>query len=625
MSLVITSNEIQGTDTVNSQFQKPYSWTNHLNQNLVLPANSEVAVQSLKVNKDGTITISPYHKFYIYFGVKLSSTTNINDTQSDAHIVDLGITEPTDLTVESLADLLTSALNRGLPTPETFGLAECTVVRNSNGTDFQGFKFKFSSRDNNTGDNYIPTNWINLWADTQIGAGSGLTFNSASNTLTPIPNYQTGRRLQYFNQAMATNTPLSLNGGIYEVDLTNASGTAWGVGLRRCQGSAGQPTPIEYDPSISDLGYSYQYNDFAVYAIQDTILGQNQQFKIRVYCSTYSSDRVLDEDLFLTQKEVNYTTGNGSFTSVYNWSTNASNITKILIGVENENVEVVLASATHQYVLVPKTGNFKKLNASNGLVEPIRFPPIRDTCRVLYPTAMLTQNASNNRSLKIDTWGGRPIPNFTYSNANNDWYAFITQNGLQSQYEYNVETVPRLDTNAGQATITQPIYKGLNASGYFEDYDYVMILKPDNELYKGTELANISKLMGFPNVVVLDNASKSGSNLEISEYTSEVAPTLKSTTSLFVRLNNLPVKSYNAGQSRRSQIIYSAPRFSTGTDQSVGALFFECPEKTYVSLDNPNPINLNTLNIDIVNENETLAEDLLGKTVCTLHFREKKR
>lgn len=624
MSLVIASNEIQGTDTVNSQFQKPYSWTNHLNQNLVLPANSEVAVQSLKVNKDGTITISPYHKFYIYFGVKLSSTTSLNDTQSDSHIVDLGIKEPTDLTVEGLADLLTSALNRGVPTPETFGLAECTVVRNSNGTDFQGFKFKFSSRDNNTGDNYIPTNWINLWADTQIGAGSGLTFNSASNTLTPIPNYQTGRRLQYFNQAMATNTPLSLNGGIYEVDLTNASGTAWGVGLRRCQGSAGQPTPIEYDPSITDLGYSYQYNDFAVYAIQDTILGQNQQFKIRVYCSTYSSDRVKDEDLFLTQKEVNYTTGNGSFTSVYNWSTNASNITKILIGVENENVEVVLASATHQYVLVPKTGNFKKLNASNGLVEPIRFPPVRDTCRVLYPTAMLTQNASNNRKLKIELWGGRPIPNFTYSNANNDWYAYISQNGLQSQYEYNVETVPRLDTNAKQATITQPIYKGLNASGYFEDYDYVMILKPDYELYQGTELANIGKLMGFPNVVVLDNASKSGSNLEISEYISEVAPTLKSTTSLFVRLNNLPVKSYNAGQSRRSQIIYSAPRFSTGTDQSVGALFFESPEKTYISLDNPNPINLNTLNIDIVNENETLAEDLLGKTVCTLHFRVKK-
>jgi len=90
-------------------------------------------------------------------------------------------------------------------------------------------------------------------------------------------------------------------------------------------------------------------------------------------------------------------------------------------------------------------------------------------------------------------------------------------------------------------------------------------------------------------------------------------------------LNNLPVKSYNAGQSRRSQIIYSAPRFSTGTDQSVGALFFECPEKTYIALDNPNEINLNTIDLDIVNENETLAEDLLGKSVCVLHFREKEQ
>lgn len=621
MSLVITSNEIQGTDTLTSQFQKPFTWSNHLETSLVIPANSEVAVQSLKVNKDGTITVGAFNKFYVYFGVKLSNTIDLEDTTSTPHIVDLGITQPTDLTVEELALKIKDALDRGAPTPETFGMSDCTVIRNANGTDFQGFKIKFEKRTDGSGLDNKPQNWINLWANTDIGEGAGLTFNSANDRLTPIPNYA-NRRKQYFNYAVGTDTPLALNNGEYEVDLSNATGTAWGVGLRRCQGVSGLPVPEEYDPSQSELGYSYQYQDFCVYAIQDTILGQNQQFKIRAFCSSHDS-AVQDSDLMLTHKEVDYTTGNGSFSGVYNWTTNSSNLNRIRFTVDNEKVKVVMLDTSNKvYTLVNKTGDYKA--EISGITRPIRFPPIRDTCRNLYPTAFITQNSDNDRYLTVNTWGGREITNFKYSNANNDRYAYMVQNNLESQLAFQIESTPALDTSSTQSPLVQPVYKGLNASGQFEDYDFVLVLRRDNASYTGTELANAGEILGFPNVVVLDNGSKSGTNHEIVEFSSEVAPDLKSTTSLFVRLNNLPVRSYNAGQSRRSQVIYSAPRFSTGTDKSTGALFYESPEKTYISLSNPAPINLNTIDIDIVNENETLATDLLGKTVCTLHFREKK-
>jgi hypothetical protein len=620
MSLVIASNEIKGTDTRTSQFQKPYTWSNHMTTSLVIPANSEVAVQSLKVNKDGTITVSNFNKFYVYWGVKLSNTIDLNDTRSAPHLVDLGLTSATDLTVAELATKITDALNRGVPTPETFGLAECSVIRNASGVDFQGFKLKFEMRDDATSIDNKPTNWINPWDGFADGAeGAGLAFNSSNNRLTSIANY-TNRNRQFYNYAMATDTPLALNGGIYEVDLSNAGSTGWGVGLRRSQGY-GIPNPEEYNPAESELGYSYQYQDFAVYAVQDVILGQNQSFKIRAYCSTYDSN-VLDSDMFLTHKEVDYTTGNGSFTGIYSWSTNASNIDKIKFVVSNENVKVSLFSGATEYVLVNTTGDYKA--TVNGITRPIRYPPIRDTCRCLYPTAFLRPNVANDVYLTINTWGGRDITNFVYSGENNDWWANMVLNNLTSQLGFEVESTPALDTRPLQSPLVQPTYKGINASGMPEDYDFVLVVQPDNVLYTGTELANAHRLLGFNNMIVVDNASKSGTNLEISEFNSADVPRLKSTSSLFVRLNNLPVRSFNAGQGRRSQIIYSAPRFATGTDQQVGALFFESPEKTYISINNSAPINLNTIDIDIVNENETLAEDLLGKTVCTLHFREKK-
>ncbi len=618
MSLVITSNEIQGTGVGLSEFQKPYTWSNHLDQPLVIPPNSEVAVQSLKVNKDGTITISPAHKFYVYFGVKLTNSISIEDVSSALHLVDLGITEPTEFTVESLAEQIKGALNRGSTNPEIFGNCDVTVVRNPEGTDFQGFRLKFEQRTNGSAVNNLPTNWINLYEGFTYGEGAGLTFNSASNTLSPINNYA-NRDKQYFNYALATDTPLNAHGGEYIVDITNASGSPWGVGLRRSQGVNGLPTPDEYNVAESMNGYSAQYVDFGVYAIQDNILTAGNNFKLRAFCSI--SDTTKLDEQYLTMHNVDYVSGNGSFTGVYDWSANGSNFTKVKFVLENEVLTVsMIDGASKEYPLLTNTGVYKK--TVSGFNTPTRFPPVRDSCRMLYPTAFCGQNASNNRFLTIEKWGGRQITGLTYNNPANDWWSYLVQNNLQDQYGREFEEKPMYNMSDAQDPLVQPTYKGITTN-VAEDYDHVVVLRPDDTLYTESELANSDKLLGFDGTITLTNASKSGSNNKISEYTSSSAPELKSTTSIFVRLNNLPVKSYNAGQSRRSQIVYSAPRFASGTDQSVGALFYESPEKTYVSLDNLAPINLNTLDIDIVNENETLAVDLLGKTVCTLHFREK--
>ena len=61
--------KIAGSSVQSSDFQAPYSFHNHLQQPLKLPPNSEVAVQSLKINKTGAVTVNPATIWYQYFGV----------------------------------------------------------------------------------------------------------------------------------------------------------------------------------------------------------------------------------------------------------------------------------------------------------------------------------------------------------------------------------------------------------------------------------------------------------------------------------------------------------------------------------------------------------------------------
>tara|TARA_R110000822_G_scaffold175722_2_gene315384 strand:- start:1084 stop:2925 length:1842 start_codon:yes stop_codon:yes gene_type:complete len=610
MSLIIASNKVENTTNRIGEAQSAFSWTNHLNQPIKIPPNSEIAVQSLKINKKGTISVSSSTKWYVYFGTKLAEgSISLANTTSQPHLVDLGINGAEEVTIDELALKIQEGLNRGVPTPDTFGQATCVALKNGSNSDFEGFQFDFTSLGNASALDNKPIKWTNMY-DEYFSGKAGLTFNNASQTLSPIAKYVDRKGSALYNVAIGETTPLATNGGEFIMDLANSAKSMWAVGLRRCTGNTLRASPLIFTPKGRELGISNHYADFIVYAIQDNIGVAGNDFKIRVYQSEYNKDTAPSPIRPLTMKEVKYYQNDDSdFEDVINWSTNTK-FSKIKFTLENELVRVELGTPADVYSTLVPTSQAKG----------VRFNPVRDTCRNLYPIAFQTNNASNNSYLTVEKWGGRVIPNFLYNNSNNDWWAYIVNNNLQNELGVEVETKPFMDYGASGVAHT---YKGISASGTIE-YDFSMILREDTTLYTGTQRANADNLFGFDRMTRLTNASVTGTRDEIQTYKSVNEPELISTTSIFVRINNLPIRSYNAGQSRRSQIIYSVPRFATGTNLSVGSLFFESPEKTYLSLDNPNELNLNTINIDIVNENETLATDLQGRTVCALHVRQKK-
>lgn len=599
-SLVICGNELQdGSGT--STFQAPFSFNNHLQQPLRVPPNSEVAVQSLKIVKEGLLSVSPASKWFQYYGVKLSPTIPITETTSAPIPTDLGIDRNEGLSADGVAEKIQVGLNKGVPNPETFGLCSCDVQRDGEGA-FDGFRHEFSERGTNaSGSNTISQTWVNNYEGT-----GGMSYNSANNRLTALSSADSG----VFNIAIGTDNPIALNQGEFIVDVSETAGTSWAVGFTRSR--AVGTDPDYFDPNDSYITRNANlFGDFIVGAFQTET---NQRY-LRVLHAVYdSTSDKYDADHPLTMREVSYYTGDGDLDAEYNWSTNFSagrGFTKVKFTIENENIKVDLLEPNAD---PSKPGAYIELVTASG-DKGTRFKPVADTCRALYPIVFQSnfQSSSQDRYLTIDSYKGR---NVGMKYGTTDWWGYLSANDLEVQYGKEVDTRPYND----MGTATEHTYKGLSG-GFLEDYDVVMIVEKDpTNKYPETDDANSSLLLGFEGKSVVDTYSNTNSS-GLGYFDSNSVPELKSTSALFVRLNNLNIRTYNANKSAFSKIVYSVPRFSTGTDKNIGSLFFEAPEKTYVALNNPDELILNTFNIDLVNEDETLATDLTGKSVCILHIR----
>ena len=154
------------------------------------------------------------------------------------------------------------------------------------------------------------------------------------------------------------------------------------------------------------------------------------------------------------------------------------------------------------------------------------------------------------------------------------------------------------------------------------DYDSLIITARSNAYGRDvTALCNTQSTLGFIGDPISRPLAPANNLVTTNESTS--TPKLISNISLFIRLNNFTQNSMNARQGTLSKIIAHLPRFDNSGNET-GGLYFEPHEKTYISLNNPQEILINSFDIDIVYENETFCTALTGKTIVCLHIRQKK-
>ena len=639
MSLVICSNQVED-QSGNSQAQSPFSWSNHLDTPFTIPPNSEVAVQSCKINKDGSISASPSNRWYMYVGSLLGGTDTDYDLVSSApFLTDLDLRSIGDFTTDEMAQRIQDGLNRGMACPDMWGQGKVIANRGTDGLDFSGFEFQTNCSTSasllnpllNTG--FTIDNYIKRLHDIPESFGLVHKGAKANREFTAFGKGEGQYKRGTQNVGILKDLPMALNHGEFIVDITNASSSSYGVGLTRsCDLDEHPEVYNQYGNKLPEGQNGFLYADFYISINQDTERGAGQQRKLRVFHGV-GKDRDWDNPGYVRQGqstlsmvEIEYwTTGSNSYfadlTAPYNMSLNASDVKKIKFVLKNENVEA--------YVGRDDPIRWEQLVDSDlvaTIPKALQFKPITESTRALYPLLYVRDSEDSTgvkKWLKVDQLSAydTKVNGRTFEYGVNDWYSSNMRSGKLILVR-DADTRPFLNYSTTAVT-TPPTYVklGINASDVLDNAT-AMIVKPSAQYrYTGKPVPMASSLFGFPNVVEVVFNVNNALGLGVLSTTT---PALKTSTSLFVRLNNFNIGSYNAGKSNKSSILYTIPRFASGTNESVGGLFFESPERVYLTLNNPNEITAQSFNIDIVNADETMARDLMGKSVVVLHFRKAR-
>lgn len=634
MSLIVLSNTSFNESEENQPrvggIKTPYSFTNTLQTPLVIPPDSEVALQSIKLNLDGDFEVRNWNDtMYQYIGKRVDE-----DVAGYLDSINESTRYPAKLTVErgtynaeSFVDKLKVAMNKAIYHPNFQGLANASVQRSASNASFDGYNLKYdrsetASGNNRPGDNDVIAATIESQGWSYDGTTNfRFTKTSASNTVD-------GRAFVQF-----TNAPMDLADGVLEVDFGNA--TRWHVGLSRyCN-----PSPdlgvdqygTEYDrdfeePEYFDGSGYFGFYDYLAAAFYDNASAVH---RLRLFHAVKSDD---NENPQLELQEVRYYGFTGAtFAEPYNLTLNASGFSRIHFETSGEAVKVKLsvAGANASVVTYPTLGT---PDGKNNY-----FKPIAQTCSYLYPKMEIKENASFNSSGEYLQFAEYKCKNdltgFDYDGVdrsksnqlplrdrliNFDWFATqinIGVGGIARLKEVDFRVFNDMSAGTAAHTFIETQNKKIS-----QEYAPVPIVG-QSARYIPSDFANMRYVLGFDANVKDQPTSKSGSAVT---FTSDGTPQTISNQSVFIRLTSLTQRSVNGVTGNESKIIYHCPRFDNAGNQ-VGGLFFEPGEKTYLDIGNIAETPINTFSVDLVDNKERFIKSAIGSTTVCLHIRPKKK
>ena len=612
MSLVICSNQEKDGTSLRQKGSVYNAWSfrNPLSSTMTIPANSQVALQSCKVNVDGRLVFSGNNsRFYHYFGDKIDldgeTYPQIHQVTSSPVVSNLlSENESGDVVETSLDDFANRIRDRVRETtfhPNSKNQFECEVKRNASSLDFLGFQYQFKQLKDDDNVNQIPsdTAFTPFFREDQAAHftySSGVFTRNHSDDCVGISKEQ----------------PFSLTNGSFIVNISgtggaNASGVEWHVGLTR---AINQTHDGLFVPPYND--YTYDDNigvDQDFYA--DFCVARNRDGELVLY--DYRNNPNVGDGQSLVKNEITYFNNtNSSFqkadTRFDLTDVNASIYTKVGFFSEGEDLKVSLYnSKSDDWDLITEYSESNKATRY--------FKPVNQACWCLHPVlAVGTKSGAQTCKLTIEEFSGLEIDDYDATTKfKGGWYETMEAVG-------KVAKCQELETRFWNRT-GDNLYEFLksNASGGV-DYSPVMVLQ-ESEIYTPSFGANAMTPFGFNESVVQEPSSGADTNAVIFESTK--VPDLTSSMALFVRLNNFTQNVTNAYSKNKSKILAHLPRFDN--NESTGRLYFEPNNLIFIDLDNPNDIQVNEFDIDFCYINEQYATSLTGQSIVGLYFRTKPK
>jgi hypothetical protein len=638
MSLIVLSNnsdEAKKQGGLDSGLYKPYEWRNYMNTPVTIPPHSEIAVHSIKINKNPMFNLSKAsNKLFLWFGEILNDGSAVpddkklvTDTTSNPLLAWIGSNKRKQMNADDFALQIqrningTEVFSRKDPTnpsqtiqstqgflyhPNIMGLCKVAVKREAVTDLFKGFDISFDQRPRGTwGDevfNHLPITKAE-WTHKQ-GASTNFSVVEAGGGGALV------RKLTGKVCVQGTNSPLSLTGGVCDYYVEDATG-GFKCGLAR-SGEAGE---FNCPPYFTDVG-----EDFYDFVVQTNV---DDKDTIEVWHSVVDPDNPDN----IKMREVVYYGWGGGGVPAGKLSFSGDKITDFRFQAFGESV--TLAWSDDDKATWKPMVHTAKTYVAGGQTSANNFKPIGLPTWSLFPQISIDKASSY---ITLAQWSGIPaqnlssavtqykegIPNWSWRGMNKDWWA--TQQLLNREGKYAREIETRTCYNY-EDVANEKDPKTLNAS-FGVDLNFVMILS-QSELYKYTIGANSIEALGYEGTGVVSTPSAVvGTKVT---FTSNQVPNISGVddNSLFCKLNNFPFQSFNALKSSPSKILYHIPQFSNSGEE-FGSLFFEANEKTYLSLNNPQALVMNEFECEIVHKDETPATECVGSSVMVIHVRKSR-
>jgi len=661
MSLVICSNgEPSSAYDRYALDQAPYRFRNHLVNPIDIPPNSEVAVINVKVNKNGLIRLTRQEKFYVFFNLNMRTNSDapisINEsTESTGMPVRASPQVLTDadeeyVNINDFADRMTTAMLRAMPHPDLDTVnTKCEVARDHGGIligpGFVGFKLTYQYLGNTT-----TTVHTGSWSRQTAGFGSAPTMNvgiGGGGDVEIVCDADAPQDNSNHNLVWANEIPLSHQDGKMVVDISGADNGAgsynkgWAIGLSRPTKSS--KGGLQYlDTTQTDLSLNNHFYDYVIYNEQN---GPGTNYYLKVGHAVYNDNlddtgaSTIDPGKPVIMKEIIYwdddsgnyepsnwddfiTAGAGP-TNRYNMSTNAEKWDQVMFQLQNEILSMYIRNTTGGSANATKNTWYLicsySMVATDGATKLNIPKPAGQSCWNLYPKAMIR---GKNRELKIIEYYGRNT-GYGATDERQDWFIRNMQEGSP----FNPMQIDSRHFNRMATGTDLYKYRGVTGAGakmLLEDYQQIIIMGDGRPHYQNTNDADMQHRLGFTARSVLDYEAGTNTDQQIV-YVSDAVPNLIDYSSQFIRLDNFPQRSYNAGQEkggRPSKVLYHMPRFDTSNRDKGSALYFEPNTPIYCKFNNTERLKLNELQLSICDRNEKLVEDLTGNTIISLHIKQ---
>jgi hypothetical protein len=655
MSLVITTNR---KDEINydrfSQWEAPYNYHNALKQTLQIEPDSEVAVQSVKINKSSTMVLRQGDLWYEFFGKDLNSTKT-KEYEGPYRTIQCNPALASNVSqqsfsMEDFVAVMQKSINIGMPHPDIYGLLDFKVNRDATTNAYAGFTItsdELGALPANISTDTAHFNGAGFWECAYKGEGEDGKITVSNEANGPRFTKQSGD-LDFTEGCVVANSgfPLSHEGGIIKFNVegarsTNGDGTGyggsnWQVGLSR---AISRTSGVNANEGRDWLEY---YNVNKTTGFLDTFQMENNFYDVVVSgeAATAGGNKALkvhqmvaDDIGGVCMKEVLYFGFGHTHAARIDLSATGGsgvNLKELHFQLDNEILKI---SYEDDGGTIVDICDFP-VQITKGAKKENLLLPMGQTRWNLYPKlAFYGTGPVGNATPHIDiieyTANVNTYNNFSIRNPDNNYYVRLeNRNEIETLRELDTRSINDMAVGPTDAPTYTPeglaTDKGVQK---LKDRQIQYILAPSLELFPFTTGANMASVLGFeqqPLLAPSTNGVVDGARLCKYTYTSDTAPALLSTASLFVRLDNFTQDSINAGVGRPSKILYHLPRFDTSNRDLGQGLFYQPPEMVYVKLNNSDTLYINSFDISIANDNEQLATDLVGKTIVVLHFRKSQ-